>query len=226
MAIRILIVDDQSIIRSGLRMLIESSEDFEVVAEAADGAEAITQVAKYRPDVVLMDLRMPRIDGVEATVQLMRLPDPPNVLVLSTYDTDAQVIEALQAGASGFLLKDLCPQELSSALHAVANGGRVFAAPVLQGLVHQAIRRIPIRVNAVHEKIAALSESEQRVLLLLGVGRTNAQIAEELFLSASSVKTYVSRTLAKLGLENRTQAAIIAYEAGLVGDERQPEQDI
>ncbi|MFF4404783.1 response regulator [Streptomyces sp. NPDC001262] len=216
MAHRILIVDDQVIIRSGLRLLIEASEDFEVVGEAADGAEAVSRVAELRPDVVLMDLHMPRTDGVEATVQLMRMPDPPSVLVLSTYDTDARVIEALEAGASGFLLKDLCPQELSSALYAAAKGGRVFTPSVLQALVRQAIRRTPIRVGAVHEKLAALGESEQRVLALLGAGKTNAQIAEDLHLSASSVKTYVSRTLVKLGLENRTQAAIVAYEAGLV----------
>ncbi|WP_411144444.1 response regulator [Streptomyces sp. x-80] len=209
------IVDDQAIIRLGLRRLIETSAEFEVVAEAADGAEAPAQVAAHRPELVLMDLHMPRTDGVEATRRLLRLPAPPHVLILGDCPTDDRVLAALAAGAGGFLLKDLCPDELFAALRTVAAGGRVIAPGVLAGLVRRAADRTPIRVNGTNEKLAALSQGERRVLALVGTGMTNARIAEELQLSGASVKTCVSRTLATLGLDNRTQAAIIAHEAGL-----------
>lgn len=217
MTIRVIIVDDQAIIRSGLRMMIESSEDFEVVGEAVDGADAIIQAKLHRPDIALMDLRMPNMDGVCATRKLVDLPDPPKVLVLSTYHSDGQVLEALDAGASGFLLKDLRCEELFSALHVITSGGRVFAPELLRNLVRQATRRMPVRVNGVDAKVAALSESEHKVLRLIGMGMTNEQIARELHLAGASVKTYVSRTLAKLELGNRTQAAVVAYTMGLVG---------
>ncbi|MGW1077592.1 response regulator [Streptomyces sp. NPDC002537] len=210
-----MIVDDQAIIRMGLTMLVNSSEDFEVVAEAGDGAEALTQVTAHRPDVVLMDLNMPRINGVEATQRLLRLADPPMVLVLSVIEGDSQVQEALHAGASGFLLKDLRPEELFTALHAVVAGCRVIAPQVLTGLVRKAADHTPIRVHGAGEKLSLLSNGEHRVLSMVGAGMTNAQIARALYLSGASVKTYVSRILAKLGLDNRTQAAIIAYEMGI-----------
>ncbi|MFD7033411.1 response regulator [Streptomyces sp. NPDC059917] len=215
MSIRVVIVDDQTIIRSGLRMMIESGDGFEVVGEAVDGAEALVQVRSHRPDIVLMDLRMPHVDGIAATRKLLELADPPRVLVLSTYSGDGQVLEALEAGASGFLLKDLRCEELFSALEVVATGGRVFAPEVLRSLVRQAMRRVPVRVDGVDAKVASLSESERKVLRLIGMGMTNEQIARELHLAGTSVKTYVSRTLAKLGLENRTQAAVVAYGMGL-----------
>ncbi|MGW5115912.1 response regulator [Streptomyces noursei] len=215
MTIRVVIVDDQAIIRSGLRMMLETSDDFEVVAEAVDGADAIIQARTHRPDIVLMDLRMPNVDGATATRKLMEMPEPPRVLVLSTYSADGQVFDALNAGAAGFLLKDLRGEELFSALHVVASGGRVFASDVLQNLVRRAVRRMPVRVHGLNAKVAALSESERKVLALVGMGMTNEQIAKELHLAGASVKTYVSRTLAKLGLENRTQAAVVAYTVGL-----------
>ncbi|MGP3691569.1 response regulator [Streptomyces sp. IBSNAI002] len=218
MTIRVVIVDDQAIIRSGLRMMLEASEEFEVVAEAVDGADAIIQTKTHRPDIVMMDLRMPNVDGVSATRKIVQLPEPPRVLVLSTYSADGEVFDALNAGASGFLLKDLRAEELFSALHVVASGGRVFAPDVLQNLVRRAVRRMPVRVHGVNAKVAALSESERKVLALVGMGMTNEQIAKELHLAGASVKTYVSRTLAKLGLENRTQAAVVAYTVGLAGN--------
>ncbi|MEU7166283.1 response regulator transcription factor [Streptomyces morookaense] len=222
MSIRVMIVDDQAIIRMGLTMLVDSSDDFEVVAEAGDGAEALSQVAAHRPDVVLMDLNMPRVDGVEATRRLMRLPEPPMVLVLSVFDADARVLEALEAGACGFLLKDLRPEELFAALHTVASGCRVVAPEVLTSLVRRAADHTPIRVNGAGEKLSLLSQGERRVLALVAAGMTNAEIARTLHLSGASVKTYVSRTLAKLGLDNRTQAAIIAYEMGLAPGAQSP----
>ncbi|MEC4017967.1 response regulator transcription factor [Streptomyces sp. H27-D2] len=208
-------MDDQPIIRGALKMLVDSSDEFEVVAEASDGAEALTQVTTHRPDVVLMDLNMPRIGGIEATRRLTQLPESPYVLILSVYSSEDQVLSALRAGACGFLLKDLRPEELFAALHTVAAGGRVIAPSVLTGLVRRAADNTPIRVNGTHEKLSALSQGEHRVLALVGVGKTNAQIAKELHLSGASVKTYVSRTLAKLGLGNRTQAAILAHESGI-----------
>ncbi|MET8752661.1 response regulator transcription factor [Streptomyces sp. NPDC004667] len=215
MTIRVAIVDDQAIIRSGLRMMLETSADFEVVAEAVDGADAIDRARTHEPDVVLMDLRMPNVDGIAATRRLRELERPPRVLMLSTYSSDARVLDALDAGADGFLLKDLRAEELLSALRVVVSGGRVFAPDVLRNLVRRAVRRVPVRVGEVDAKVAALSESERKVLALLGLGMTNEQIARELHLAGASVKTYVSRTLAKLGLENRTQAAVLAYKAGL-----------
>ncbi|MFI9650007.1 response regulator [Streptomyces sp. NPDC052040] len=230
MSIRVLVVDDQAIIRMGLKMLVDSQEDFEVVAEADDGAKAVTQVAVHRPDIVLMDLNMPRVDGVAATRRLMRMAAPPSVLVLSVFDSDDRVLEALHAGACGFLLKDLRPEELFAALHAVAAGCRVLAPAVLGSLVRRAAGHTPVRVGGAGEKISLLSQGERRVLVLVSAGMTNKQIADELQLSGASVKTYVSRTLVKLGLDNRTQAAIIAHEMGMTaqksfGGGLRPEED-
>ncbi|MBH1939001.1 response regulator transcription factor [Streptomyces sp. AV19] len=215
MPIRVAIVDDQAIIRVGLTMIVNSSEDFEVVTEAGDGAEALTQVSMHRPDIVLMDLNMPRINGVEATRRLMQLPEPPMVLVLSVFEGDSQVRTALDAGACGFLLKDLRPEELFAALHTVVSGCRVIAPEALTSLVRRAADHTPIRAHGATEKLSLLSRGEHQVLAMLGAGMTNAQIARSLYLSGSSVKTYVSRILAKLELDNRTQAAIIAYEMGI-----------
>lgn len=215
MTIRVLVVDDQAIIRMGLTLLVDSHEDFEVVAEATDGVEAIDRVTAHRPDVVLMDMTMPHLDGIEATRRLMRLPEPPVVLMLSVFDAEDRVLEALDAGASGFLLKDLRPEELFAALHTVAAGCRVIAPEVLDRLVRRAADRTPVRVGGAGEKLDLLSPGERRVLALVGAGMTNAQIARTLQLSGASVKTYVSRTLAKLGLDNRTRAALVAYEMGL-----------
>ncbi|MER5561263.1 response regulator transcription factor [Streptomyces sp. NPDC002506] len=218
MTIRVIIVDDQAIIRSGLRMMLETSEEFAVVGEAADGADAIIQTKLHRPDIALMDLRMPNMDGVCATRKLVQLPHPPHVLVLSTYSSDHHVLEALDAGASGFLLKDLRCEELLSAMRVIASGGRVFAPELLRNLVRQATLRTPVNVTGIDARVATLSDSERKVLRLIGMGMSNGQIARELHLAGASVKTYVSRTLAKLGLNNRTQAAVVAYTIGLVNN--------
>ncbi|MBC9719541.1 response regulator transcription factor [Streptomyces sp. TRM66268-LWL] len=217
MPVRVMLVDDQALVRSGLRAVLEAADGIDVVAEAGDGADAIPLVREHRPDVVLMDLNMPRIGGVEATLHLLRLPDPPRVLVLTTFNTDDMVMDALQAGASGFLLKDLRAEELEHAVRCVAAGGTSFAPQIMTKLVARARGKSAVGRRDLEAKIASLTDSERAIIALLGKGMTNQQIAEELNLAIASVKTYVSRMLVRLGLENRTQAAILAYEAGYVG---------
>ncbi|MFI6150544.1 response regulator [Streptomyces sp. NPDC051109] len=220
MTIRVLIVDDQSLIRSGLRSALEAVYGIEVVAEAAGGAEAVSATREHRPDVVVMDLHMPHIGGVEATFQLMRLEDAPRVLVLTTFNTDDLVIEALNAGAAGFLLKDIRSDELTAAVRTAADGGTVLLPEIMTKLVSRAQARTPAGSNGWREKIDSLTDSEREVLDLIAAGYTNQKIAEVLHLSLASVKTHVSRMLARLGLDNRTQAAVLAYEAGLVGSDQ------
>ncbi|MFF4409558.1 response regulator [Streptomyces sp. NPDC001262] len=216
----VMVVDDQEAIRSSLRLLVESTPEFEVVAEAGDGFEALAKARTHRPDAVLMDIRMPRADGIVATERLMRFVSPPKVLVLTSFDVDDRVLDALEAGAAGFLLKDLCPQQLTAALRTVMAGGRVVAPEALESLVQRASAgERECGADAQH-RLSGLNGSERRVLGLIGAGLSNAQIARRLHLSQASVKTYVSRMLAKLGLDNRTQAAILAYEAGLADSER------
>ncbi|MFC5722247.1 response regulator [Streptomyces gamaensis] len=220
MTVRVLVADAQAIARSGLRMMVRASDDFVVAGEAADGAEAIMQARLWEPDIVLMDLRMPGgLDGIRTLRVLRDLPSPPRVLVIGTTADEEQVLEALDAGASGFLLKDLQCEELLSALRVVASGGQVFAPAVLGRLLRLAAHRPPDRITAAGSRLASLTGSERDVLRLIGAGMTNDEIARELHLAATSVKTYVSRTLAKLGLSNRTQAAVLAYRAGLIGGE-------
>ncbi|MBH1938999.1 response regulator transcription factor [Streptomyces sp. AV19] len=220
MAASVLVVDDQESIRSALCLLLQSEPHFEVIGEAADGAEAVAQARTRGPDVVLMDVRMPRLDGIAATEQLMRFIRPPKVLMLTNCAVDDRVLDALEAGAAGFLLKDLCRQQLTSALRTVLAGGRAVSPEVLDSLVHRASPSGWVNDTGLQQRLAQLSESERRVLELIRSGMTNAQIARQLFLSQTSVKTYVSRMLTKLGLENRTQAAILAYEARLTGIDR------
>ncbi|WP_432141529.1 response regulator [Streptomyces sp. bgisy084] len=221
MTASVLVVDDQALLRSSLCLLLDSTPEFEVVAEAGDGADALAKARTHRPDVVLMDVRMPRVDGIAATKQLMQFTDPPKVLMLTNFEVDDRVLEALEAGASGFLLKDLCPQQLLSALRTVLVGGRVISPEVLDTLVRRASTTTSrVRTEALAQQLAQLNASEQRVLELIGMGLTNAQIAQRLHLSQASVKTYASRILSKLGLQNRTQAAILAYEAGLIDTRR------
>ncbi|WP_199549751.1 response regulator transcription factor [Streptomyces sp. N35] len=217
MTVRVLIVDDQNLIRSGLRSVLDAHEDIDVVAEAADGVEALGAVQEHRPDVVIMDLHMPRIDGVAATIQLMRLEEPPRVLVLTTFNTDDVVIQALSAGASGFLLKDVRSDELVAAVRTISAGGTAMSPEIMAKLIKRAGTRMPAGAHGLQAKLDSLTDSERDVLALIGSGLTNQQIADQLHLSLASVKTYVSRMLTRLGLDNRTQAAILAYEAGLVG---------
>ncbi|MFC5722297.1 response regulator [Streptomyces gamaensis] len=221
MAASVLIADDQASIRSSLSLLVGTTPEFEVTAEAADGTEALSKARTHRPDVVLMDVRMPGVDGIAATRQLMRFSRPPRVLMLTSFDVDDRVLDALEAGASGFLLKDLCSRQLAAALRTVVAGGRVVSPEVLDNLVRRATTTPDRSCGAdLQQRLAQLSGSERRVLELIGAGLTNSQIAQRLYLSQASVKTYVSRMLAKLSLDNRTQAAILAYDAGLADTER------
>ncbi|OXM75083.1 MULTISPECIES: response regulator transcription factor [Amycolatopsis] len=216
--IRVLVVDDQALIRAGTRAILESAEDIEVIGEAADGAEAVVACREHRPDVVLMDLRMPRVDGVTATAQLKKDPRPPLVLALTTFNDDQLMIEALTAGADGFLLKQLTPKDLISAVRAVHGGAAVLNIE----LGKRILRRLSARTTAAAtafpdaaERLDLLSEREREVLGHVGLGLDNTQIAERLYMSLSTVKTYVSRILAKLRLDNRVQAALLADQLRL-----------
>ncbi|WP_367128893.1 response regulator [Saccharothrix sp. HUAS TT1] len=224
--IRVLVVDDQALIRAGTTAILESAADIEVVGEAGDGAEAVAACRAHRPDVVLMDLRMPRVDGVTATAQLKKDTDPPLVLALTTFDDDQLMIDALAAGADGFLLKQLAPQDLITAVRAVHGGASVLNAEVGR----RVLRRISVRAAAgptsfpdAAERLDLLSEREREVLGQVGLGLNNAEIADRLFMSVSTVKTYVSRALTKLQLDNRVQAALLASQLRLTPDDRLPE---
>jgi DNA-binding NarL/FixJ family response regulator len=213
-SIRVVLVDDEAMVRVGLRMVLTAEPDVEVVGEAADGGEAVDVVARTRPDVVLVDIRMPRVDGLEASRRLLALPDPPRVVVLTTFDEDEYLTEALRGGVSGFLLKVAPPEQLVAAVRAVAAGGGLLD-PTLTPRVIQAFgAAAPSRTRA--ELVAALSEREKDVLRLVARGMSNAEVAAELYLGEATVKTHVSRLLAKLGLRDRVQAVAVAYESGLV----------
>jgi DNA-binding NarL/FixJ family response regulator len=215
--IRVLLVDDEELVRFGLRTVLESVGGFTVVGEAGDGAAAVRAARELRPDVVLIDIRMPVLDGLTATRQILALPEPPQVAVLTTFHVDEYVYAALAAGAAGFLLKDTPPREIATAVRAVADGTATLSPKVTAGLIESYVdkRAAPRRAGALR-RIAGLSDREREVLTLLGSGESNAELAKQLFVSEATVKTYVSRLLAKLDLANRTQAAILAHEAGLV----------
>ncbi len=215
--IKTLVVDDQALVRGGIRAMLEAKEDIEVVGEAADGAEAVEQARLRRPDVVLMDIRMPRVDGIEATRRLMAAPHPPKVVMLTTFDLDEYVYEAMRAGAAGFLLKDTPPRDIVTAVRAVADGTATLSPKVTAALIESYVdkRAAPRKAEALR-RIRDLSDREREVLQLLGSGESNAELAKKLYVSEATVKTYVSRLLAKLDLANRTQAAILAHEAGLL----------
>jgi DNA-binding NarL/FixJ family response regulator len=214
--IRVLLVDDQPLLRTGFRLILQSEPDLEVVGEAADGEVAVAQVAALRPDVVLMDIRMPRMDGIEATRRIGRLEHPPSVLVLTTYDLDEHVVESLRAGASGFLLKDVPADELVQAVRVVHAGAAIVAPTVTRRLLDRFARHLPASDEPVRTALPELTEREHQVLLLVARGLSNAEIAAELVLSETTVKTHVSNLLAKLGLRDRVQAVVLAYERGLV----------
>jgi DNA-binding NarL/FixJ family response regulator len=215
-SIRVLLVDDQPLLRTGFRLILQSEPDLEVVGEAADGEVALTQVTALRPDVVLMDVRMPRMDGIEATRLITRLVDPPSVLVLTTYDLDEHVVEALRAGASGFLLKDVPADELVQAVRVVHAGAAIVAPTVTRRLLDRFARHLPAADEPARASLPELTDREHQVLLLVARGLSNAEVAAELVLSETTVKTHVSNLLAKLGLRDRVQAVVLAYERGLV----------
>ena len=212
---RVLLADDQALVRDGFRSILEREPDIEVVGEAQDGAEAVALAASTAPDVVLMDIRMPRLDGLEATRRLLRSASPPRVLVLTTYDTDDNLYEALRAGASGFLLKDIRARQLVDAVRTVVAGDALLAPVLVRRLVETYLseRSTPPTPDPVLER---LSTRERDVVLLIARGLTNAEIAQELVLSEATVKTHVNRILAKLDVRDRVQVVVLAYESGLV----------
>jgi DNA-binding NarL/FixJ family response regulator len=217
---RLLIVDDEALVRAGLKMILESDDELEVVAEAEDGADAAAMVKEHRPDVVLMDIRMPRLDGLAATREVQALPDPPKIVVLTTFDLDDYVFRALQAGASGFLLKDTPPRELVQAIKVVAAGDAMLTPAVTRRLIgHFAGDPRTDRRRVARERISKLTEREREVLVEVGRGLQNADIGRKLFMSEATVKAHVSRALVKLDATNRVQVAILAYEAGLLDNQ-------
>ena len=214
MSIRILIVDDQQLVRTGFRAILSAEADFEVVGEAGDGHEAIEAADKLSPDVVLMDIRMPKLDGLAAARRLAVPPSKLRVLILTTFDLDEYVYDALRAGASGFLLKDAPADQLVSAIRIVAAGEALLAPSVTRRLIAEFVRRPSPAVTLA--QVEALTARELEVLKLVAVGLSNGEIAKELFLSEATVKTHVGHMLTKLGVRDRVQAVVLAYESGLV----------
>jgi DNA-binding NarL/FixJ family response regulator len=214
--IRVLLVDDQALVRGGFRSILEGQDDIDVVGEASDGLEAVEQAKRLQPDVLLMDIRMPRLDGIEATRRVVAAPEVgARVLILTTFDHDAYVYEALRAGASGFLLKSAPPRELAGAVRTVAAGQSLLAPEITRRMIEEYVRR-PQPGSATPAVLTALTARELEVLNLIAEGRSNAEIAAVLFLSEPTVKTHVTRILSKLDLRDRVQAVVLAYECGLV----------
>lgn len=213
--ISVLLVDDQQLIRTGLRLILEAEGDLKVVGEAGTGLEAIEVVRRHRPDVVLMDIRMPEMDGIAATSEIFRLEIPTKIIMVTTFDPDEYVYDALLAGASGFLLKDTPADDLVAAVRIVAGGDAVLSPQVTRRLIEQVNAR-QSSPRPPSRSINHLTEREREVLLLMGRGLANSEIAEALFVSETTVKTHVSHVLAKLGLRDRVQAVVFAYENGLV----------
>ena len=213
--IRVVIVDDQSLVRAGFKMVLAAQDDMSVVGEAGDGAEALRLLAHTPADVVVMDIRMPVMDGVAATRQLCSGTGGPRVLVLTTFDTDADAFAALQAGASGFLLKNVPPEELLSAIRVVALGEAVVAPRITRRLLDRFAGQLTVP-STEDNRIGQLTDREREVLLLVAQGLSNAEIAERLFVAETTVKTHVGRILTKLDLRDRVQAVVLAYETGLI----------
>jgi DNA-binding NarL/FixJ family response regulator len=220
-AIKVLLADDEGLVRSGFKVLLDLEDDISVVGEATNGAEAVEQARATRPHVVLMDIRMPRLDGIQATAQIAGTPGlaQVRVLILTTYDTDEYVFEALQAGASGFLLKDAGPAELLHAIRVVAAGDALLAPRITRRLISQfTARRTATQVA--EDRLAVLTQREREVLALVGQGMSNKEIGTELFLSPATARTHVSHAMVKLGARDRAQLVVIAYQTGLVSPDR------
>ncbi len=214
--IRLMLVDDQAMVRAGFRMIVETEDDITVVGEAADGREAIELAGRCAADVVLMDIRMPHLDGIAATERITAMPHAPRVLILTTFDLDDHVYAALRAGASGFLLKDAPPEQLVDAVRVIARGDGLLAPSVTRLLIEEIARRPPPDPAAKVPGLDELTERELDVMRLVARGLSNGEIAEALFLGEATVKTHVGRVLAKLGLRDRVQVVVAAYESGLV----------
>jgi len=212
MTIRVLVADDQSMVRAGFRMLLAGEEDIEVVAEASNGLEAVNKTARFRPAVVLMDIRMPELDGLEATRRILAADASARILILTTFDLDEYVYEALRAGASGFVLKDDSPEQLIAAIRTVA-GGDALLSPTITRRVIQKFARMPR--PAPPKELDDLSERERDVFRLMARGLSNAEIGQELYISETTVKTHVTHILQKLNLRDRVQAVVLAYQTGL-----------
>ncbi|MET7794894.1 response regulator transcription factor [Micrococcus luteus] len=216
MAIRVMLVDDQVLLRTGFRMVLDAQPDMEVVAEAGDGVEALQVLRSTAVDVVLMDVRMPKLDGVETTRRICSDPNPPKVLILTTFDLDEYVYGALRAGACGFLLKDASADQLAEAVRVVAAGDALLAPGITRRLIAEFSRLDSTPRAPLKQRVGELTERETEVLVLIAQGLSNAEIAARLVVAEQTVKTHVSRILVKLGLRDRTQAAVFAYESGLV----------
>ena len=212
--IRVLVADDQTLVRTGFRVILEAEGDIEVVAEAETGVEAIRQAQLTKPDVILMDIRMPELDGLSATEEILRHPDPPTIVVLTTFDQNEYVYRALRAGAAGFLLKDAPSSRLIAAVRAAATGDSLIEPSITQRLVERFIE--PVAAAGLPPRLAALTARELDVLRLIARGLANAEIAAELVVAETTVKTHVARILTKLGLRDRVQAVVVAYETGFV----------
>jgi DNA-binding NarL/FixJ family response regulator len=222
-SIRVLLADDERLVRAGFRMILKGEAGLEVIAEAADGLEAVKAVEELRPDVVLMDIRMPKLDGLEATRRILALREPrPRVVVLTTFDLDAYVYEALRAGASGFLLKDAPEEQLVAAIRIAADGGAMFSPSVTRRLIEEFSRRVSPEPPPA---LAELTPREREVLQLLARGFSNQEIAAELVVSEHTAKTHVAHILSKLGLRDRIQAVVLAYESGLVQPGESPSRN-
>jgi DNA-binding NarL/FixJ family response regulator len=214
--IRVLIADDQTLVRDGFRMILAEQEDIEVVGEAADGIEAVARARELRPDVVLMDVRMPGRDGLDATRDLLRELPETHVLILTTFDLNEYVYEAMRVGASGFLLKDVPRRQLIDGVRTVAAGDALLAPAITRRLIEQFVKRPPASVRPLPARLETLTPRELQVFELVARGRSNAEIADELYVSEATVKTHVAHALSKLDLRDRVQAVVFAYESGLV----------
>jgi len=222
MSVRVVLVDDQALIRTGFKMILETEDDIEVVGEASDGEQAISMTRSVRPDVVLMDVQMPTMDGLEATGRIVRDANVPSrIVILTTFERDDYVFEALRAGASGFLLKNAPPEELVHAVRVVAAGDALLAPSVTRKVIEGFIRRPAHRSN--EAELRRLTERETEILQLLATGKSNSELADHLFVGEGTIKTHVSSVLTKLGLRDRMQAVIFAYESGLIEPGQQPE---
>jgi DNA-binding NarL/FixJ family response regulator len=217
--IRILLVDDQALVRAGFRMILDAEPEMEVVGEASDGREAIEQAGRLHPDVVLMDIRMPELDGLEATRRILgeaSEEEAPKVLMLTTFDLDEYVYDALRAGASGFLLKDTPPEQLVSAIHVIAQGDALLSPAVTRRVISEFVKGAGPKATEEFPQLRDLTARELEVTKLIARGLSNAEIAKELFVSETTVKTHVARVLMKLRLRDRVQVVVLAYEAGVV----------